>query len=94
MRKILIITLGLANLGALAGAQPGFAGTKTICQRHVISSPKNCAGKPNCTVTFIDGGLGTKECFTVDVGPAPTAWKGNSASATQTYSLSDKTHKK
>jgi hypothetical protein len=94
MRKARVISLSLATLGALAGMQPAFAVTKTICQRHVISSPKNCSGKAHCTVTSIDGGMGTKQCYTVDVGPAPTAWKGNSASATQSYSLSNKSHQK
>jgi hypothetical protein len=88
MRKVLIVVFGFATFGALASVQPAFAVTKKNCTRHVISSPQNCAGKPNCTVTSIDGGLGTKECYTVDVGPAPTAYKGNSASATQTHNPS------
>ncbi|HKA78197.1 MAG TPA: hypothetical protein VKD19_13935 [Pseudolabrys sp.] len=88
MHKVFIIALGLSTLGALASMQSAFAVTKTICQRHLISSPKNCSGKANCTITNAYGGMGTKECYTIDVGPAPTAWKGNSASATKTYSPS------
>lgn len=88
MRKILIIALGLSTLGAIASVQPAFAVTKTICQRHVISSPKSCAGKANCTITSIYGEMGTKQCYTVDVGPAPTAYKGDSRSATTTFNPS------
>jgi hypothetical protein len=88
MRKILIIALSLSTLGVLVSTQAAFAVTKTICQRHLISHPKNCGGKANCTITDIDGGMGTKQCYTVDVGPAPTAWKGNSASGTKTFNPS------
>jgi hypothetical protein len=88
MRRAFIIAIGLSTLGALVSTQSAFAVTKTICTRHVVSSPQNCSGKANCTITFIHGGLGTKECYTVDVGPAPTAYKGNSASATKTFSPS------
>ena len=88
MRKVFVIALGLSTLGALASMQSAFAVTKTICQRHLISSPKNCSGKANCTVTNAFGGMGTNQCYTIDVGPAPTAWKGNSSSATKTFSPS------
>jgi hypothetical protein len=88
MHKVLIITLGLSTLGALVSTQSAFAVTKTICQRHLISHPKNCGGKANCTITDIDGGMGNKQCYTVDVGPAPTAWKGDSRSATKPFNPS------
>ena len=101
MRKVLIIALGLATLGALAGVQPAFAEKKTICQTRSpwdgLSSQCNTGAardKNNCKISYPVKGLAFKtECYTVDVGPTPTAWKGNSAAATQTYSLS-KTHQK
>ncbi|MGB6351245.1 MAG: hypothetical protein WBG10_14580 [Pseudolabrys sp.] len=101
MRKVLMITLGLASLGALASVQPAFAEKKTICQTRTpwdgLSSQCNTGAardKNNCKITYPVAGLAfKKECYTVDVGPTPTVWKGNSANATQTYSLS-RTHQK
>ncbi len=84
MRKVLI--LGIASLGALASVQPAFAVQKTVCQWHLTGAYVG-------DVTSGPLGIGIKTCKQIDVGPAPTAWKGNSATATQTYSLS-KTHQK
>ncbi len=102
MRKALIIILSVASLGALASVQPAFAEKKTICQTRSpwdgLSSACNTGAareKNNCKITYpIPGYAFKKECFTVDVGPTPTAWKGNSVSATKTYSLSNATHQR
>lgn len=46
MRKVLIITLGLASLGAIAAAQPAAAGCIDVCVkggRHCLQTKKVCS---------------------------------------------------
>lgn len=86
MRKTLIIALGLVSFGALAGVQPAVAELQTICRDHfVITSPglsSNCNTSArwkqnNCTLTPHAGGFKSRECYTANVPPAPTApWNG------------------
>ena len=80
MRKIIVI---VASLAALAGAQPAFAVTKTICHDHykiIWSTPTpGCrAAVYNCRLTPIQGGIAYRECYDADVPPTPAApWQGS-----------------
>ena len=74
MRKIIIIALGLASLGALAGAQPtlalesGLAGT---CRTHNIKCNTDTHGKQVCANTYINCLHSTVQLGGGASGPGP-----------------------
>lgn len=81
MRKVLIIALGLAGLGAVGSAQSAFAAKRTICYNHnkflYSAVTGRCNEANHCTLTPIYGGLGFRECYQADVAPPVTGtWKG------------------
>jgi hypothetical protein len=86
MRKVLIIALGLASLGALADVQPASADwiKKRVCNTNYTTTPRQfekCytvdAKKYNCSVELVNF-LGLRECFD-DYVLVPNNWKGASA---------------
>jgi hypothetical protein len=70
MRKILIVSLGLATVGGLVNVQPAFAEKKTICEWHLT-------GAYIGDVQTGPLGIGFKVCRVVDGPPTPkTPWHG------------------
>ena len=89
MRKVLIVTVGLASLGTFASVQPAFAEKKTVCYDHyIIIGPtfklsSHCRTdeawkQNNCKITTQAGGANLKECFETEV-LLPKDWKAASA---------------
>jgi hypothetical protein len=73
MRKALIVTLGLASLGASASVQPAFAEKKTICRWHLTGAYLG-------DVETGPLGIGVKLCQVVDGPSTPkTPWRGSPA---------------
>ncbi len=94
MRKVLIIALGLASLGALAGVQPAAAGKKRICQTdftYTRQFNRQCKeghwDQNNCQTQITRFG-NIAQCFDVEVQTPTAPSKGNSSSAVKTYTPS------
>jgi hypothetical protein len=79
MRKVLIIALGLASLGALAGAQPA-AAKHVKCETHIFGQSRSGPDIQNHGWTPFPGEL--QQCFWVaqDPPPKPTSPQWGSAS--------------
>jgi hypothetical protein len=88
MRKVLIIALGLASLGALANVQPAFAVQKQVCNWTVFNGQTTrqtaqCLKYGGCTVTHPVSALAAKKtCFYVEVQPGAPSVTGSTNSST------------
>jgi len=92
MRKVLIIGLGLASLGALVIAQPAFATKKRVCQtlylnQSTLGSSRYCDSAHHCTEHHPFGLQGlTEVCYDIDVlmptGTAAQIGSGNGMNTT------------
>jgi hypothetical protein len=72
MRKSLIIALGLASLGALAGVQPAFA---DYCRGENIACNERTHGAAICASTYLDCVRNSKRHHAVGLG---LSWTGMS----------------
>jgi hypothetical protein len=86
MRKVLIIALGLASLGALASMRPAFAVQKQVCNTtyfagQTTSQMAKCKTIGGCTTTYLAGGLAAKKtCYWVEVQPGAPSVTGSTNS--------------
>jgi hypothetical protein len=100
MRKVLIIALGLASLGALVTAQPASAAKKRVCQtlylnQSTLGSSRYCDSAHNCTKHHppVFKGL-TEVCYDIDVLiPTGTAAQiGSVSGMNNTFDHNTKAH--
>ena len=103
MRKVLIIALALASIGALATAQPASATKKRVCQTsYGISStlgwksqcgPHSDWKNNNCQVR-VNNAVGIQYCYDIDV-LVPTgnaAQIGSVSGMNKTFDHNTRTH--
>jgi len=95
MRKVLVIILGLASLGAFVSAQPASAGwvKKRVCNTAYLNPEPSrqfankCKGGWNehgCSSQLVAGGYGMKRCYDVDV-LVPNDLKGGGSGLNNTF---------
>jgi len=102
MRRHRIIAIGLAGLsvfGSLTIAETASAEVRRVCQDHYkilwsgISA--QCTAATHCRSYPIQGGLGFRNCFDVDVPPKPTTpWQGSASGYGKTVSSSTALHQR
>jgi hypothetical protein len=100
MRKVFVIAIGIASLGALLAALPASATKKRVCQtlylnQSTLGSSRNCNSAHNCTVSHpaIFKGL-TEVCYDIDVlVPTGTAAQiGSGHGMNTTFDHNNRTH--